>query len=232
MINFAKAPTETLYHPIQNNSFRIGEKDVAHIFARVRFDARLMEVTTEFLRDYWWNLDPQLLNHQMKLSKYPYTIKPSILAILRTCAFPNEKTKDDFFRWCQLVVRGIKDPSPQLFYIGLNKIGSKSMRREEDEALECFTEHHLIAKDLPFNKGFPGTVKTAEDFAHRTHFVEAKKSECALEIRRFKMRNGFTNKQVMEALQINRVFLSRILNNRLDGITLDYLGEKVRLSRS
>lgn len=227
---FVSSPTETLYFPIQNHSLEIGEKDLAHIFERVRFDPRLMEVATEFIRDFWWNLAPETLNHQMKLSKYPFAIKPAILAILRNCHFANPQLQQSFGDWANLVLRGIRDPAPQLFYIGLNKIGSKSMQREENEALACFTQHNLIAKDLPFNKGIPGFVKTKEDQTAKLNFSDSLKSEFALKIRKFKVSGDYTNAQMTDILKINRTFLSKILNNKLTGISLDYLAEKAQLA--
>jgi predicted XRE-type DNA-binding protein len=220
------APAESsIYYRIQNQPLEIGEKDLALIFDQVRFDPRLMEVATEFLRDYWWNMNPKILNQRLKKIKSPFAIKPAILAIIKNSTFLNEDVRQGFLTWHESVTAGIKNPNPQLFYIALNKIGSKSMRREEQESLPCFSTFNLLAKDLPFNKAHPGFVKGKEEglkFATKDFL----KTQCALKIKNFKQSNAFSNVQIMKKLGINRTFLSKILNSKLDGITLDYLSEK------
>jgi hypothetical protein len=218
----------SLYFQLQNHSLKISEKKLAKVFEKVRYDARLMEVATEFIRDFWWNLDPHLLNRRMQISKFPFAIKPAISAILNSCSFSDKIRRHKFTAWCQIASRGIKNPPPQLFYIGLNNIGSNSMRREETEALDCFSSHGLIAKDLPFNKGIPGSVKTREDFPDRFDFKEILKSDLSLKIKLFKSQNGLNSIETMKALRINRTFLSKILGNNLEGITLDYLAAKAQ----
>lgn len=220
----------SIYYKIQNQSLQIGERDLARIFDMARFDPRLMEVATEFVRDYWWNLNPSVLNKRLKNAKFPYAIKPAIAAILKNSAFLNEETHSKFIAWYEAVVTGIKNPSPQLFYIALNPIGSKSMRREEEEAIPCFTSFNLIAKDIPFNKGMPGVVKTKDLIANQiTNAKGLLKSDLANKIKNYKEANHLKNEEVSKKLGINRVFLSNILNNRLEKVSVDYLLEKTTL---
>lgn len=220
----------SIYYKIQNQSLQIGEKDLARIFDMARFDPRLMEVATEFVRDYWWNLNPVVLNKSLKNAKFPYAIKPAISAILKNSAFPGKETHSKFITWYEAVVAGIKNPAPQLFYIALNPIGSKSMRREEEEAIPCFTNFNLIAKDIPFNKGMPGIVKTKDLIASQSTNVKGLlKSDLANKIKNYKEANHLKNEEVSKKLGINRVFLSNILNNRLEKVSVDYLLEKTAL---
>jgi predicted XRE-type DNA-binding protein len=221
------ANNSSIYYKVQNQALHIGEKDLARIFDRARFDPRLMEVATEFIRDFWWNINPTLLNRTLKNAKFPFAVKPAIAAILQNSAFPNKETYLLFLTWYEAVVAGIKNPRPQLFYIGLNKIGSKSMRWEEEEAIPCFTNYNLIAKDIPFNKGRPGVVKNREQLLNQK-FDEKKsvKSELALKIKSYKESNRLKNSELAEQLGINRTFISKILNNDLEHITVDYLMEK------
>lgn len=217
----------SIYYLIQNQPLQVGERDLARIFDMARFDPRLMEVATEFVRDYWWNLNAAALNRSLKNAKYPYAIKPATAAVLRNSIFSDKKTRSEFVDWFEVVVGAIKNPLPQLFYIALNPIGSKSMRREESEAISCFTDFNLLAKDIPFNKGKPGIVKSRDFVSERS--TDAKgllKCELANKIKHYKQYNNLKNDEVSKNLGINRVFLSKILNNRLDGVTLDYLMEK------
>lgn len=217
----------SIYYQIQNHPLEIGEKDLARIFDQVRFDPRLMEVATEFIRDFWWNLNPGMVNNKLKLSRFPYAIKPAILAIIKNSHFPSDEVFKVFLKWYGVVVSGIKNPNPQLFYIGLNAIGSKSMRREEDEALPYFTSFNLIAKDAPFNKGNSGSVKTKEILKlSRIDDCSSIKSELALNLRDLKQSQHLSNNEMINILGINRTFLSKILNNKLEGITIDYLTQK------
>ncbi len=217
----------SLYYVIQNQALEIGEKDLARVFCRARFDPRLMEVATEFIRDFWWNVNPSIFNRCLKMTKSPEAIKPALRAILKNCQFPDDQTYQDFLFWYKVVVAGIKNPSPQLFYIGLSKIGSKSMALELDEAVDCFTNFNFIAKDIPFNKGRPGLVKSQALFS-QGHISQKQKlkSELAMQIKNYKEQHQYKNDEVSQKLGINRVFLSRILNNRLEKISVDYLLEK------
>ncbi|NUN04892.1 MAG: hypothetical protein HUU57_03930 [Bdellovibrio sp.] len=224
-----KSGDSSIYYKIQNHSLELSEKDIAHIFDMVRFDPRLMEVATELIRDFWWNMNPSFLNKHLRLSKFPYAIRPAISVILKNCEFPDAHTKTDFLKWYEVVVAGIKNPPVQLFYIGLAKIGSSLMRREESEAIPCFLDHNLLAKDIPFNKGMPGIVKTKEMLMKtKIDPRAALKAELSGKIKSFKSSNALTNGQVSEKLGINRVFMSQIMNNNLEHITVDYLMEKTR----
>nr|BFD64956.1 hypothetical protein BdHM001_36370 [Bdellovibrio sp. HM001] len=217
------------YYRLQNLPMQIGERDLARIFNECRFDPRLMEVATEFVRDYWWNLDPKLLNRYLKRTRFPYAIKPAILAIIKHCEFRNEGTRASFLKWRESVVASIKNPSPQLFYIGVHAIGSRAMQAEVSESLPCFSEFNLFAKDLPFNKGNPKFVKNGAE--QTNHFTEAGalKAKMAMKIKSFKKEKSLTNDELSEKLGINRAFVSKIMNNKLDGITLDYLMKRSEL---
>ncbi len=224
-----KSGESSIYYKLQNQALSLGEKDVARIFDMVRFDPRLMEVATEFIRDYWWNLNSAVLNKSLKNSKYPYSIRPTISAILKNSTFPNNNIRQQFIEWYESVVSGIKSPPLQLFYFGLSKIGSRSMEREQTEAIPCFLDFNLLAKDIPFNKGLPGTVKTKELLTHvRIDAKEALKSELASKIKHLKIAEKLTNEQIAKRLDMNRSFVSNIMNNRLEHITVDYLLEKTK----
>lgn len=222
---------ESIYHAVQTRPLEVSERDLAKIFDQVRFDARLMEVATEFIRDYWWNINPSEFNRRLKLSKNPFAVKPAIYAVLKCCSFPSEDTKLKFMKWYEVVAQGIKDPSPQLFYFNIYPIGSKSLNAEVDEAIECFSKFNLFAKDLPFNKAIPKTVRTKEMLLGiRLNLLDLEKNECAVNIKNLKWIKHLTNEQMSQDLEINRDFLSRILNNNLNGITLDYLIKKEKVA--
>jgi len=222
---------ESLYHKVQMRPLEISEKDLARIFEQVRFDPRLMEVATEFIRDFWWSINPLIFNKCLKNNKSPYTVKPALFAIIRNCRFSSDEVKLEFIRWYEKVAAGIKDPNSQLFYIGLYKIGSKSMDREVNESIECFSHFNLFSKDLPFNKGKPGVVKTKEVLlGSRLGSLALEKNVHAMNIKKIKQQKHLTNDEMIVDLKINRHFLSKILNNNLDGITLDYLIKKDQMA--
>lgn len=153
---------ESIYHQVQIRPLDIGERDLARIFEQVRFDPRLMKVATEYVRDFSWNINPQIFNKCLKINKSPFAIKPALYAIIKNFSFPSAEVKLDFIKWYEKVAAGLKDPSPQLFYIGLYKIGSKSMEREVNKVIDSFKTFNLFSKDIPVNKAIPGTVKTKE----------------------------------------------------------------------
>lgn len=225
----------SIYFRIQNNPLEIGEKETASLFDECRLDPRLMEVMTEFIRDFWWNLNPSILNAALKRNRTQGAIKPSLLAIFKNCLFPNDETKKEFTHWYERVNVGLRTPkSPQLFYIGLNKIGSRSMNREVEEALPYFKKYNFFAKDPPFNKGIPGTVKIKSTLLkdERIDPYLSTKNDLAHQIKLLKSSLHLKNTEIIEALGINRMFLSKILKNDLTGISADYLLKKTTLIRS
>lgn len=217
-----------LYNTIQTHPLSLSERDVVQALDRSRIDPRLMEVITEFLRDFWWLQNPALLNKSSKKAKYPFMITAAVSVILDYCKM-SETNRNSFLKWVQLALRGIKDPPPQLLYIGVLPVGSKLIQRELEEALPSLFKHGLIAKDLPFNKGIPGELKSATHLPkNRVDDVDLLKLKYAQMIKELKLKRGLSNSEIIKKTGINRVFLSRILNNKLENISVEYLSEKAR----
>lgn len=207
------------------NPLSLSERDVAQALDKSRFDPRLMEIMTEFIRDYWWALGPSQLNKLVKKSKSPFVIKGITSVILDLCQMhPQERLQ--FADWVYYSTRGIKDPNPQLLYIGVIPFG-QSLLRETKEALPSFLKHNLITKDLPFNKGKPGTLKTSANFPkNRLDEIDLLKLKYCKKIKNIKIEKKLSNDEICNLTGINRVFLSKILNNKLTGISVEYLKEK------
>jgi hypothetical protein len=212
-----------LYHGIQNDPLRFSEKEISEHFDRARLDPRLMEVLTEFLRDFWWHLNPAVFNRQLKKRKYPYVAKAVLSVIWDHCEISDEVRKS-FSDWTEQALRGIRDPRPQLLYLGLYSVGSRQILREIHEGVDSFRRHHLFAKDLPFNKGLPKRVASPASL-QLLDPVDTLKRSYAARIKDFKRSRDLTNNEVMTLTGINRVFLSRILNNKLSSISVEYLAE-------
>jgi hypothetical protein len=113
-IDISNIPRAELYLIYQTQPLNLSEKEIALSFERSRFDARLFEIVTEHIRDFWWTIDPVYLNQACKKMKSPFVIKCIISAILDYCKI-TINNKYAFQNWSQLACRGIKKPAPQLF---------------------------------------------------------------------------------------------------------------------
>lgn len=216
----------TVYHLIQTKPAELSEKDFAFGLNRARLDPRLMEVITEALRDFWWNLDPEELNKQIKKTKNPFMLKAALSAILAYCRIEPED-QNGFHKWVLLAIRGIKNPPPQLLYIGILPIGSKSMKLEVELALPCFKKMNLICKDIPFNKQIAGILRSEKNLpVNVLKDIDVIKINAARKIKNYKKQHHLTNDELGARLKINRVSISKILNNKTQGISAEYLVEK------
>ncbi|MEK6628137.1 MAG: helix-turn-helix domain-containing protein [Bdellovibrionota bacterium] len=228
MNNFLDLPRGDVYFNIQMHPLELSERDVAKALDKARFDPRLMEIMTEFVRDFWWRLDPTKLNKALKKSKSPFVIK-GITSVIMDFSQMSKESRQEFIDWVYLCTRGIKDPNPQLLYVGVIPFG-KSLFRETAEALPSFFKHNLITKDLPFNKGKPGLLKTCASLSeNRLSEIELLKLKYIQKIKNIKIEKKLTNEEICQRTGINRVFLSKILNNKLDGISVEYLKKKSSL---
>lgn len=214
-----------IYFQIQQKPLSISEKEIAKLYDQSRFDPRLMEVLTEFIRDFWWLLNPEILNKFCKSAKYSFMVKASISAILEYSSLP-ETDKSDFLNWVEKSTRGIKDPNPQFLYIAVTPLFSKAAQRESNEALNCFKRHNLFAKDLPFNKSIPGTVRSERNLPpNKIHEIDLLKIKLCRKLKNWKHQLQLSNEQVTQQTGINRVFLSQILNNKIEHISIEYLAK-------
>lgn len=228
MNSFLDLPRGDVYYNIQMRPLGLSERDVARALDKARFDPRLMEIMTEFIRDFWWVLDPLQLNKALKKSKSPFVIK-GVTSVIMDFSQMSKESRQEFIDWVYFCTRGIKDPNPQLLFVGVIPFG-KSIFRETEEALLSFLKHNLITKDLPFNKGNPGTLKTSADFSeNRLSEIELLKLKYSQKIKNIKIEKKLSNEEICNRTGINRVFLSKILNNKLAGISVEYLKEKSSL---
>ncbi len=219
----------TVYYTIQMHPLSLSERDVAHAFDRCRFDPRLMEIMTEFIRDFWWAIDPVKTNKACKKSRSPFMLKAAISVIFDHCEM-SIKDRNLFSNWLQTATRGLKDPAPQLLYIGVLPVGSNLIQDEIKNALPSFFKHNLIAKDLPFNKGKPGSLKTELNPAkNKVSEIDLIKLRLARRFIDVKTKHDLSNNDVIRLSGINKVFLSNILNHKLDKISVEYLIKKTTI---
>lgn len=219
----------TVYYNIQMQPLSLSEREVAQAFDQSRFDPRLMEIMTEFIRDFWWAIDPIETNKACKKAQSPFMLKAATSIILDHC----EMSKEDrhlFSDWLSLAIRGLKDPAPQLLYVGVIPVASSLIQEEIKRALPSLFKHNLIAKDLPFNKGKPGSLKTERNPAkNKVDEIDLLKLKLAGRLKQIKTQHQLSNEDVIRRTGINRVFLSKILNHKLENISVEYLKNKTTL---
>lgn len=221
------------YQMIQQHPLSLSCREIVKYFDQSRRDPRLMEIMTEYLRDFWWVHDSHELNRAAQKSRFPFMIKASLVLILEYCKISDD-IKINFANWFQVVVRGLQDPPPQLIYVGVFPIGSNALQDEVREALPCLLRHNLILKDLPFNKGQPGVLKSEQSLPeNRIDELDLIKLKWVQKIKNVKSQFKLKNEELILLSGINRVFLSKILNHKFDAISADYLKARVeQLSRA
>ena len=212
-----------IYHTVQIRPLTLSERDVAQLLEKSRFDPRLMEVMTEFIRDFWWNLSPVQLNKECKNQRSPFILKGITSVILDEC----EATADirlEFSKWMVLATRGIADARPQLLYVGLFPIGSRRMNLEIKAAVPGFRRHGLFSKDLPFNKEIPKSIRSfSVPPENKVGEIDRLKLKLVREIKDIKTKKQLSNDQLSKLSGINRVYLSKLLNNKINSISVEYL---------
>lgn len=227
MANILNAARPEVYHLIQMHPLNVSPREISQLFDRSRMDPRLMEILTEYLRDFWWTLDPIALNKAVKKARFPFVMKAALILILEHCEIL-ESEKLEFIGWFQKAVSGIKNPAPQLLYVGVFPIGSKTLQHQVEGALPSLLGFNLILKDLPFNKGKPGVLKGKTQIPqNRINELDLLKVKYVQKIKDFKNKNQLTNEQLIKLSGINRVFLSRIMNNKVEKISIEYLKKKL-----
>ncbi len=219
--DFINCLKKEIYEVAQTKPLSISEKEFSQILDRSRFDARLFEIATEYVRDFWWAIDAEYLNQNCKKSKSPFVIKCITSCVFEYCKSDDE-TKKEFINWMIQATRGISDPSSQLFLISGYKIASAKEREQVTSGFECFKRHNVFYADLPFNKSQPGVLKSIRDFdKNRINEIDFIKIKAILKIK--KLSHKYKNSELIEKIGINRFFLSKVLNNKTDQITAEYL---------
>ena len=220
-IDFKNSLKKEIYEYIQHSPLSTSEKELSQICDRSRFDARLFEITTEYVRDFWWSLDAEYLNQNCKKSKSPFVIKCILSCIFEYCKY-DDLTKSEFTSWMILATRGIADPSPQLFLVAGYQIASPKEQEQVTNGLQCFRRHNIFYADLPFNKSKPGTLKSIRDYdKNKINEIDFIKIKAILKIK--KLSHTYKNTELIEKIGINRLFLSKVLNNKTDQISAEYL---------
>jgi hypothetical protein len=226
-IDFKNSLKKEIYEYVQYSPLSISEKELSQICDRSRFDARLFEITTEYVRDFWWALDAEYLNQNCKKAKSPFVIKCIVSCLFEYCKYDVE-TKKEFTKWMIQATQGISDPKPQLFLVAGYKIASAKEREQVTNGLECFKRHNILYADLPFNKSQPGVLKSVRDF-DKINEIDFIKIKAILKIK--KLSHEYKNTELIEKIGINRLFLSKVLNNKTDQISAEYLLKASNLCR-
>ena len=148
-------------------------------------------------------------------------VKCIVNAILTYCKI-DLSIKNEFDIWFELVCRGIPKPAPQTLIIGGYKINGVDHKKQIKLNLDCFRKNNIFYADIPFNKGFGKNLKSRlNPPTTQVNQVDLLKQDAVLRIK--EMSHQLSNADIIKKLSINRVFLSKILNSKIDGISTDYL---------
>ncbi len=216
-----------LYHSVQMLPLSVSERDLVSCLCRSRLDPRLLEVLTEHVRDFWWTKDPEILNRAAKRSAHPFMIKVAVNFVCQLCE-NDEATAQDFHQWMVQALRGIANPAPQFLFVGVVPLFSKSAQIEIDNCQPILKKLNLVSSVIPFNKQMPGRIKPRGFADRRIGNTDELKLKYVSLLKDYKAQNLLSNAEMINRSGINRVFLSRLLNNKFEKISVEYLESKVK----
>ena len=220
-IDLKNCSKKEIYEYLQLSPLRVSEKELSVIMDRCRFDARLFEIVTEHVRDFWWATDAEYLNQYCKKAKSKFVIKCIAACLLEYC-HSDDCTKKEFINWMILATRGISDPPSQLFLIASYSVGSRKEQEQVTHGLACFKNHNIFYADLPFNKVHAKNLKSVRSHdKSKVNDIDLIKVKAVLRIK--KLSHQLKNSEVIQKTGINRLFLSKILNNKTEDISAEYL---------
>lgn len=219
----------SLYLELKRHPLVFSEKDLSLFIQNSRLDPRLAESVTEHLRDYWWKYDPRSLNKKLKRQPWPAAVKPMLFQLLESCK-GSRKTKIAFGQWAAEVLQGLPNSdSPALYFISSLEPRSRSLDREVNESLESFRKAGYFAKDLLFNKGQAGFIKSSADLKKSLGRAEDRLKLNLLERLRERMNDQKSLAKLKAGLDRNT--FSKIKSGRLDRVGLKLLSRALDLIR-
>jgi hypothetical protein len=149
------------YNLLQHKKDDVLERDLARISQLCRFDPRLAEILTEFLRDNWFRFNPKKINRDLKKYLYPSAIGPSIEQIVEMCE-SEEDVKAEFSVWSSLLMKGIKPEMDQLYFINIFSPFGKHRIIEALESQKSFRRWGYYSTAVMFNKQNPKKLAAPE----------------------------------------------------------------------
>lgn len=215
----------SIYSIFQITPFTVSEKFFCESLNASRTDARLYEVVTEHVRDFWWAMEPAILNKQIKKCENGFLIKAIVASIFDYCEF-EQSIRSEFTAWSNIALAGVKDLKSPEFLCLANRLSKKFDQYTINETLPCFKRHKLYFRDSPFNKGLPKDVKSRSHkrISDRFSSIDLIKVDAVLRVKRDSLE--LNNTDIISKYDTNRSFVSRILNNTYEGIKID-LFEKI-----
>lgn len=212
-----------LYQAMVRSPMSFSEKDLALIIQNGRRDARLAEVVTEHIRDYWWKYNPELLNRRLRTQPWGAAIKPILNQIDEFCDAPSE-LRLEFQAWARTVIRGVRNSPPQLYFYDDSRPRSRSQNREVDEALVSFLSAGYVAKDYLFNKSRPKSIGQRPT-ASTTTVTRADLLKESISRDITQRVGGLSLKEVSQRYGIDRTTMSKIRSGKVSGMSVDRLSE-------
>ncbi len=124
---------------------------------QVRFDARLAECVCEHIRDFWTDLDPNILHCELTKIIWPETVLPMLEEIRMRCEGTPEEHLE-FLKWSNIVAFGFKNDSRQFFYIDNWLPDHPHFHENIHSSRPWFIKHNYYCKETFFNKDIPKSL--------------------------------------------------------------------------
>ena len=129
----------------------LNEERIARYIRWSRFDSRLAEILVSYFVKNWRKLNPVQLNEALSLFAWG-----AAAGVLLEFAFANLKKSSDqlpkFKLWSALVMEGLPMEDFQLYFIGLQPLGGKSMREDAQYSLSEYKKWGFLGREVLLNK--------------------------------------------------------------------------------
>ncbi len=197
----------------------ISEKFFAEKLTESRRDPRLLEIMTEFMRDYWFVLEPTLLNKLIKKQTDQGVFKAIIHCIIKNCEI-SDNLRTIFFEWVLIALRGVKIPkTTEILLIEDISPGDVYSKRIIKNSIAEFLENGYYFNVLPFNKGQAKSVKSLDTSAIMLKKSDRIKIQAALALKKKLLVQ--TKSDISKRVGSNHYTLYKIANHKWVGIKID-----------
>lgn len=210
----------SLYGQYQYKPISVSELQLTKDLYLTRQDPRFLEIVTEFVRDFWFILEPHTLNKRLKKNKEQGVFKAIISTILANCDTATEELEIRFKKWSVTVLSGVKSPKQiKLFYNSKDvRPGGFTEKKIKQNAIQTFLDAGYYFSDLPFNKGIPKNILSLKENLKLSK-VEKIKIILANSLKLQALH--LNNDELAKKINSNTTTVSKILNNKFENIKVE-----------
>lgn len=204
------------YERIIIKKLSLDESFLAKQLNFVRKEPRLAEVVVEHLRDFWWKYDANKLVNKTSLENRRI-LKLFVDMINEYCSGVDN---EDFIAWKNIILNSKSKVFKRKIYFFL--LDSNFIKKDQkNNSYKIYEKYGFYCHELLFNKGIPKKILTRDSsFLKET---DKMKIEVVARIVEIKESKNLSNLFIAKAIGKDETILGKIINSKVDGISLEYL---------